>query len=102
MSNQKLLTKEQILKLPDLYQTDGTDALCQIKLFTPDSHFTWFILECSHEDKDTCFGLVKSYEMELGYFSLGELSSVRGMLNLPIEVDESFKPTKLSQIRKAS
>ena len=36
----------------------------------------------------------------LGYFSLDEIASVRGALNLPVERDIRFKPTKLSQIMK--
>lgn len=101
MNSIKVLTNEQLLELPDLYQTEGTNPLCQIKLFTPDSHFSWFIIEFSHEDKDTCFGLVNGYETELGYFSLKELSNIKSPFGLDIEVDTSFEAIPLSLLRKS-
>lgn len=100
MSGIELLSKEQLSTIPDLYQTDGTDAQCLFKLFTPDSCFSWYLIEFSHQDMDTCFGLVKGLETELGYFSLSELSNVKGPLGLNIELDSSFKPTKLSIMKK--
>lgn len=95
-----LLSKEQLTNIPKLYETeDISDPLCHIKLFTPDANFTWFIIEVSI-DEDVCYGYVEGYESELGYFSLLEVQSLRGKLNLPVERDESFKPTKLSEIRR--
>ena len=38
-----------------------------------------------YDGKDTCFGLVDGQYKELGYFSLSELKSVRGPMNLPID-----------------
>ncbi|MEN5407683.1 DUF2958 domain-containing protein, partial [Aliarcobacter butzleri] len=40
-------------------------------------------------------------ERELGYFSLDELESVRGLFGLKVERDLSFKPTKLSKVKGA-
>jgi len=97
----KLIPKEILVALPDLYDTEDTiDPLCQVKLFTPDSNWTWYIIEFSHEDSDTCYGYVKGLENELGYFSLEEIADVRGALNLPVERDIHFNPIKLSQIMK--
>jgi hypothetical protein len=48
----------------------------------------------------TFFGLVDGFEMELGYFSLSEIKSVRGRLGLPVERDLHFKPQTLSEIKK--
>lgn len=46
------------------------------------------------------FGLVLGLEIELGYFSLSELQSVRGALGLPVERELYFRPAPLSQVRK--
>lgn len=41
----KLMTSELRKKLPPLGATDGTDGLCLVKYFTPDSNWTWFVQE---------------------------------------------------------
>jgi hypothetical protein len=47
-------------------ETDGTDnPTAMVKLFTPDSNFTFYVTE--YDGKDTCFGLVEGFETELGY-----------------------------------
>ena len=98
-----LIPKEIRETLPDLYASEDTiDPLCQIKLFTPDANWTWFIIELSQEDKSTCYGYVKGLENELGYFSLEEIESVRGALNLPVERDLSFEPMLLSKVMEGS
>lgn len=95
-----LLTKAIINKLPKLYAQDGLgdDAIVYAKLFDPTGGWTWYILEFDGED--TLYGLVKGFESELGYFSLSELSSIRGKFGLGIERDLSFKPCKLSEVRR--
>ena len=96
----KLLTEQRLSKLPDLYTTENqTDPLCHIKLFTPDSSWSWYIIELSKEDKVTCFGYVIGLESELGYFNLSEIEEVRGSLGLAVEVDTSFTPTLFSKIK---
>lgn len=98
----RLILKEQLSKLPKLYETeDIADPICHIKLFTPDANFTWYIIEASIDD-DTLYTYVQGIENELGYSSLSEVESIRGSLNLPVEIDTSFKPTPLSIIKKAS
>jgi len=98
-----LIPKELLATLPNLYDTEETtDPLCQVKLFTPDANWTWYIIELSKEDSVTCYGYVKGLESELGYFSLKEIEGVRGSLNLPVERDLNFEPTLLSEIRKGS
>ena len=68
-----LLTKANREALPGLYEQDGLgdDAIVHVKFFTPDSNWTWYATE--FDGKDTFFGLVDGFEMELGYFSLSEL-----------------------------
>ena len=84
-------------QIPPLYATQNeSDPLARIKLFTPDSNWTWYVLEYSPEEQ-LCFGLVIGHERELGYFSLEELQSARGPYGLPIERDLYFDPTPVSQ-----
>ena len=87
-------------QIPLLYTTeDNTNPLCHIKLFTPDVNWTWYIIEMD-ETQELCFGYVVGLESELGYFSLSELKSVRGALNLPVERDLSFSPLCLNDVVK--
>ena len=81
------------------------------KFFTPDAGWTWYAIEGSPVDAngyyDTdkpkvdflFFGLVDGLEVELGYFSLTELTSIRGRFGLPVERDRYFEPTRLSAIK---
>ena len=97
----ELIPEELLNKIPDLYETErNINPICHIKIFTPDSIFTWYIIEISKEDKSTCYGFVKGFESELGYFSLSELESIKGALGLGVERDISFKPTALEIVRK--
>lgn len=100
------LIPESILEnIPNLYETERSiNPICQVKLFTPDSQYsqwTWYIIEFSKEDKSTCYGYIKGFESELGYFSLEELESIKGPLGLAVECDLSFSPTALEIIRKS-
>ncbi|MEA2072918.1 MAG: DUF2958 domain-containing protein [Campylobacterota bacterium] len=96
-----LLTSKDIEQLPTLYSSENEkDPLCHIKLFTPDSSFTWFIIEVDDKDRVTCFGYVVGLESELGYFNLDEIERVRGPLGLKVERDRGFTPTRLSELKK--
>lgn len=95
-----LIPQSLLHTIPDLYETEESlDPICYIKLFTPDSNWTWYITEISQQDHNICFGYVIGLESELGYFSLDEIESLRGSLGLYVERDISFKPTPLSQIK---
>lgn len=63
-----------------------------VKLFTPDAHATWLLVELDPDDEDLAFGLcdLGLGEPELGYVRLSELAAVRGQLGLPVERDECF------------
>jgi len=99
----KLIPQTLLSDIPDLYATDGqTDPLCCVKLFTPDSNWTWYIIEFSKADTNTCYGYVQGLENELGYFTLSELETVHGALGLGVERDLHFKPTLLSTIKELS
>ena len=94
----KLLTQELRRKLPPLYSQEdkGGKAVVHVKMFTPDSNWTFFATEFNGED--TFFGLVDGMEKELGYFSLSELESINGPMGLPIERDLYFQPKTLEEI----
>ncbi len=95
----KLIPEEMLDEIPKLYTTENEiDPVARVKLFTPDSNWTWWILE--YDGSDLAFGLVKGFETELGYFSIGELESVHGPLGLSVERDLYFQPAKISQIKK--
>jgi hypothetical protein len=95
----ELLTQELIKKIPTLYGQDGkgSNALAYVKLFTPDSNFTWYITELDPEE-GLCFGLIDGFEKELGYFSLNEIEQIKGPMGLEVERDISFQPTKLKNL----
>lgn len=85
--------------VPLLYATEDVEnPLCHIKLFTPDSNWSWYIIEID-EFSEVCFGYVVGLERELGYFTISELEQVRGALGLPVESDLSFTPTLLSDVK---
>ncbi|SRR5258708_30828187 len=107
-----LLTKELRTKLPHLYANEekGMDALALVHYFTPDSSWDWYASEGSPVDEDSYydtdkkkvdyifFGLVKGPSVELGYFSLKELSAVRGILGLPVERDLHWEPKTIREL----
>lgn len=99
MAKIKLLTKALLKKLPPLYANEDkplAEAIAYVKFFMPDGGWTWYASEYDRED--VFFGLVNGYELELGYFSLSELQTIRGVLGLPVERDLHFKPTSLQAL----
>lgn len=103
----KLLTKEMRRNLPPLYsqESKGGQAIVYLKLFTPDSSFTWYITEGSPVTDDSgkevdfhFFGLVDGQFRELGYVALSDLESVRGPMGLPVERDLWWEPKTLAEI----
>ncbi|MCP4543364.1 MAG: DUF2958 domain-containing protein [Chloroflexi bacterium] len=85
------------MNVPQRYATEKQDApLAIIRLFTPDSSWTWYITE--YDGDDTLFGLVVGMETEIGYISLSELQSVTGPRGLRIERDLWFKPVPITEV----
>ena len=97
-----LLTKANRRSLPALYEQEkaGDDAKAYVKFFTPDSSWTWYAME--FDGNDTFFGLVQGSNVidnELGYFSLKEMTNIRGPAGLSIKRDLYFEPTKINELR---
>jgi hypothetical protein len=95
----ELLPKEVREVLPKLYANEelGLAAQALLKFFTPDANWTWYASE--FDGQDIFFGLVIGLEAEFGYFSLSELTEVRGPLGLPIERDLHYQPKSLRELR---
>jgi hypothetical protein len=115
--------------IPALYSSEEEDSegkrdpIAQIKLFTPWSNWTWYIIEASYIDivgvgsslksqawrQDSlnptqgpdviCFGYAVGPYPEYGTFSLGELVGVRGPAGMRVERDLFFKPTPMSKLK---
>ena len=93
----KLLTEEIKRQLPPLYsQEHNPEPKAVIKLFTPWSNWTWYVMEFDGED--LFFGLVDGHCKEFGYFSLSELQNLIGPFGLKIERDLFFEPTPISKL----
>ena len=95
----KLLTQANRKSFPEWRSTDGRapeEVKIIVKLFTPDSSWTWYATEFDGED--TFFGLVDGHARELGYFSLSELERVRGPMGLPVERDRHFGEHTLAEV----
>ena len=96
----ELLPGELRAVLPPLYSQEklGGRAVAPIKFFTPDSQWSWYPTE--FDGNDILFGLVSGLEVELGYFSVSELESVRGGLGLPVERDLYYEPHTIDELRE--
>jgi len=93
------VSAELASQVPPLYATeDNSDPTVWIKLFTPDSNWTWYLTEFDPSEK-LAFGLVVGPATELGYFSLAELEQSRGPLGSRVERDLHFRPQPLSQVQ---
>lgn len=118
-SAMQILTAENKAALPALYSQDGkdpADVQIVVKFFDPTGSWTWYATEGDKtgevisegafkgEEDYKFFGFVKGFEGELGYFTLGELSTAKGkctgIQTLPIERDRNFKGTLASVMAK--
>jgi hypothetical protein len=97
----ELLSVELRKTLPPLYSPESCSTpIAHVKLFTPDSSFTWYVTEgAEQEDGDwLLFRLVIGLEEEWGYSLLSELASVRGRLGLAVERDLWFQPSPIDEV----
>jgi len=85
--------------LPPLYSNEhNTNPIIKVKYFCPWNKWTWYGIE--FDGKDIFFGFVYGDFPELGYFSLKELTSVKGPWGMTIERDIHFQPTELNKIKE--
>ncbi len=99
-----LMTEEMGKSVPPLganaENTNVGDLKPLVRLFTPYSRWTWYILEFDHESQ-RCFGLAEGFDQELGYFDLGELSQITVFDNLPaVERDLHWEPKTVNELRE--
>jgi len=95
----KLISKELERQFPPLYSTENkepSEIKIITKFFDPCSNWTWYATEYDPVDR-LFFGLVRGFEVELGYFSLDELEAVKGSLGLGIERDLYFGEHTLAE-----
>lgn len=99
----KMMTEEIRKSIPKLYETENLpieEKMAQVKYFSPYNGWRWYVVE--FDGDDTFFGLVDGFELEWGYFSLSELSSVAlGGNTLPaVERDLYFVPTSMKEVEQ--
>lgn len=91
-----LLTKDQIERIPNLYDQDGKgeNAIVYVKITCANA--TWLITECCQESGTIAFGFADLFKDstcgELGYISLEEIQELKGKWNVIVE--EVNRPLK--------
>lgn len=105
----KLITKalENLFNKYTLYSQEGkgSNAVVLAKYFMPGSAWTWYVTEAEKQaDGDYLFfGYVDGLDGEFGYFTLSQLSELRGRFGLKVERDLYFnsgKTTLANEIRE--
>jgi len=87
------LTTKAIEKQAQKQYPLGTDMEQNIvaKFFDPCGSWSWYVMNQDPEDSDYLWGIVDGFDVEMGSFSLEELSSIKGPLGIGIERDLHFK-----------
>jgi len=97
----KLMTKELEARFEEIgSQEEVKDPLIIAKYFNPSGAGTWYATEYNPKER-LFFGYVSIFgdlNDEWGYFSLGELESVKGPFGLGIERDLYFGEKRASEI----
>ena len=104
----KLITKqiERKLEKTPLYSTDGVELVDKnilVKFFTPWGCGSWFVFEAERQDDGDWrfFGYVESPLgsdcNEMGYFTMSQLTELRGPMGLTIERD-LYGPKKMTEV----
>ncbi len=96
----RLLTKEDLEALPNLGDTgEEKDPTLYVKLFYPDSGWTWWLSEYDPK-AGVCYGLLDWYECDWGAFRLNDVESLKGKQGSGVQRDTSFKPVRFSELKK--
>ncbi len=73
------------------------------KYFTPDSNWTWYVLEADRLKNGDWefFGYVQGFESEYGPFLLSDLEKAHGPMGLAIERDLYFEGKTMMDVKHA-
>lgn len=95
----ELMTKEIEVKAQAQYPK-GSDMSQMVvaKFFNPVGSWTWYLMNQDPANPDYLWGIVNGFEVEMGSFSLSELSSLKVGLGLGIERDLHFTPKPAKEI----
>ena len=95
-----LLITKAIAKNAQKQFSKGSDMtqLVVAKFFDPCGSWSWYLMNQDPADPDYLWGIVKGSEIEVGSFSLSELSNHKGRLGIGIERDRWFTPKPASEI----
>ena len=85
--------------IPAIYaqETLGDEAIIHAHYFL--CGWDWFATEYDPEERK-CFGLVRGFDTELGYFSLDEMEEAVTPQGLRIERDLYWDPCTIAEVRK--
>ena len=95
----KLMTKEIEKKARKQFPM-GSDMAQMVvaKFFDPCGSWSWYLMNQDPLNPDYLSGIVKGSEVEMGSFSLSELSTVKNALGIGIERDLYFDPKPAKEI----
>lgn len=89
------------IEIPKLYATEHIameDKIARVKLYSPVMGWEWYIIET--DDGNYCFGLVKGYETEFGYFTVSELMELRTVDGYAVYQDYDFVACSVKELLK--
>lgn len=101
VNDMELLPKVISDKLPKLFEQAwlGEDAVIFIKYFIPQTNQAWYVTE--FDGKDAFFGFMTGGEIELGYFSLQELTKHENDPSVMLRMDMDFEPATIREVKTA-
>ena len=102
----RLMTKELGETIPAFHANENVgntdDVMARAKLFCPYNGWRWYITEWNAQTGE-CFGLVKGFEEEWGYFDMTELAAATVLGGVPaIERDLYWEPRTIGEIKRES
>ncbi len=68
------------------------------KFFDPCGSWTWYLMNQDPNDPNYLWGIVKGFDIEMGSFSLSDLTQYKGKFGIGIERDKYFKPTLANNV----
>lgn len=92
------LQPEHFRNLPVPFQAESESghALTQARLHLPGSYCLWY--PSAFDGEDLFFGLVVESEITCDYFSLSDLTQMRGPDDQPVQSDPTFTPHSIDEL----